>query len=191
MRFFVFLHRFRLQHRVFFSEFCVFLICLHSKPSSFSQTPTRPLAVTKLATSHTPRHDHRLTRPLSRRRSIAHIRGDTNTASALRYMRTEMFTEKNGARSDIPHIAIVITDGKSNNPQITRMEAAKAQAEGIHMFAIGIGNHTDKSELYSLASQPDDHYVFTVEDYTALLYIEDIVAIKTCKGQYGDLQRSL
>lgn len=94
-----------------------------------------------------------------------------------------MFTEKNGARPGIPHIAIIITDGKSNNPQITQMEAAKAQAQGIHLFAIGIGNHTDNSELYYLASDPDDHYLFTVEDYTALLYIEDIVAIKTCTGQ--------
>ncbi|KAI0238260.1 Cartilage matrix protein [Lamellibrachia satsuma] len=114
-------------------------------------------------------------------RNIAHIRGDTNTASALRYMRTVMFSAKNGARPDIPHIAIVITDGKSNNPQITQMEAAKAHAQGIHLFAIGVGNSTDNSELYSLASEPHDHYVFTVEDYNALLYIEDIVAIKTCK----------
>ena len=94
-----------------------------------------------------------------------------------------MFTEKNGARRGIPHIVIVITDGKSNNPQITQQEAAKAQAQGIYMFAIGVGENADKYELHALASDPDDHYLFTVDDYTALLFIEDIVAIKTCEGQ--------
>ena len=119
----------------------------------------------------------------SSRRRIAHVHGDTNTASALRFARTQMFTEKNGARRGIPHIVIVITDGKSNNPQITQQEAAKAQAQGIYMFAIGVGANADQSELHALASDPDDHYLFTVDDYTALLFIEDIVAIKTCEGQ--------
>lgn len=35
----------------------------------------------------------------------------THTASALRRMRTEIFTQQNGDRDDVPNYAIVITDG--------------------------------------------------------------------------------
>ena len=47
---------------------------------------------------------------------IAWRRGRTNTASALRYARTDMFTETNGDREDVINVAVVVTDGGSNMP---------------------------------------------------------------------------
>ena len=89
----------------------------------------------------------------------------------------------NGARPSLPHIAIVLTDGKSNSPTRTAQEAARAREQGIHVFAIGIGSEVERSELEAIASEPTEQYVFQVGDYTALQYIREILAIKTCEGR--------
>jgi len=56
--------------------------------------------------------------------SIAQRRGATETAMALERMRTEMFSTAH-ARSEVPHVAIVITDGESEDPVATAIEAGK------------------------------------------------------------------
>lgn len=120
---------------------------------------------------------------------IKQIKGDTNTAAALSHMRDIMLAPVHGARLDVPHIAIVLTDGKSNEPAKTAREAKLAQKYGIHVFAIGIGEDADLEELQAIASDPDENYVFQVSDYEALLKIYDIVAIKTCEGRpYANLK---
>lgn len=64
--------------------------------------------------------------------------GSTNTADAILAMRTEVFNTKNGDRKRIPNVAVVVTDGISNlNSDRTVTEAIRAQAAGIHIFAIG------------------------------------------------------
>jgi Mg-chelatase subunit ChlD len=42
------------------------------------------------------------------------IHGNTNTADALRELRTVMFTTKHGDRPEAENVAIVMTDGVSN-----------------------------------------------------------------------------
>lgn len=39
-------------------------------------------------------------------------------------------------------IGVVITDGKSTDPELTRKEAQKAHEMGVHMFAIGMTEKT-------------------------------------------------
>ncbi len=56
------------------------------------------------------------------------MRGRTNTAEALLYLRSEMFTPFNGDRLDVPNYAVVITDGESNiNEERTLPEAIEAR----------------------------------------------------------------
>ena len=43
------------------------------------------------------------------------------------------------ARAGVAHIAIVLTDGQSQDWQVTYDEASRAQHAGIDMFAIGVG----------------------------------------------------
>lgn len=114
--------------------------------------------------------------------AVRHYKGDTNTGSAIAYMRDVMFQEHNGARDGVPRIAIVLTDGRSNDPVFTVEEATKAKQEDIVMFAIGVGSDKSMYELTGIASDPDDQYVFQVADYTALQYIKTMLAIETCKG---------
>ncbi|KAK6961160.1 collagen alpha-3(VI) chain-like isoform X4, partial [Biomphalaria glabrata] len=94
--------------------------------------------------------------------------GSTNTADALKTMRSVMFTARNGDRSDVDNVAVVVTDGVSNiNSRRTVPEAEQARAEGIHIYAIGIGL-TDTKELDGIASKPVDENRFAVQDFTEL-----------------------
>ena len=62
---------------------------------------------------------------------MQYIGGGTNTADALRYMREQMFSQNSGARSNVPRIAVVITDGQSSNPIKTTQEADNARLDHI------------------------------------------------------------
>src|SRR5688572_4660382 len=82
------------------------------------------------------------------------------------------------ARSWVPHIAIVITDGDSNNPEETKKEAQLCHQEGIQVVAIGVGSNVGKTELQAIASRPD--MVHSVESYAALEKLGLILAAKAC-----------
>ena len=76
--------------------------------------------------------------------------GGTNTHLGLDEMRDEAFSESNGARpinAGHPRVAIVLTDGKSNDPPKTVLSALKCHDEDITMFAIGVGASVDMNEL--------------------------------------------
>ena len=51
--------------------------------------------------------------------SASYRRGTTNTAAALRYLYNDMFTVSNGDRLSVPNIAVVFTDGESNEQKST------------------------------------------------------------------------
>jgi Mg-chelatase subunit ChlD len=110
--------------------------------------------------------------------------GSTNTADALRTMRTEMFTAANGDRPDVPNVAIVITDGVSNiNARRTIPEAVEAQRSGITVYAIGIGL-TDTTELDGIASKPVDEYRYSVKEFTDLRDLREKVFASLCSGSW-------
>lgn len=50
------------------------------------------------------------------------------------------------------------------------------------MFAIGVGKRVDHQELSDIASDPDDDYMFMVDDFNALSSITEMLAAKTCQG---------
>lgn len=60
-----------------------------------------------------------------------YMRGGTNTADGIKYLRENVFTTKGGARSNVPRIAVVITDGRSSNPTRTASEADLARKDNI------------------------------------------------------------
>ena len=108
--------------------------------------------------------------------------GSTNTADALRTMRTEMYTQANGDRPNVDNIAIVVTDGISNiNSRRTIPDAEQARAAGIHIYAIGIGL-TDTRELDGIASKPVEENRFAVQDFDELRGLRDKVFAALCPG---------
>lgn len=111
---------------------------------------------------------------------IQHMGGGTETSEALRMVRQTGFAP-NVARPNVAKIAIVLTDGLSLDAELTAQEARFAHAAGIKVFAIGIGYAADLSEIRNIASDPDENYVFTVNDFSSLTTIHEHLAIKTCK----------
>ena len=54
-------------------------------------------------------------------------------------MHRELFSSEHGAREDVPHVCILLTDGNSADRDKTLTEAAKAKADGITIIGIGVG----------------------------------------------------
>lgn len=106
----------------------------------------------------------------------------TKTGDAINYASGTMFTEENGARSNVTKIMIVITDGESTEKDLTVKAARMAHDMDIHIFAIGVGYQADRSELNAIASKPSAHYAFMVDNYDALSGIQQKFSIRTCEG---------
>ncbi|XP_071145244.1 matrilin-3-like [Mytilus edulis] len=71
--------------------------------------------------------------------NIPYTTGITNTHKAIQLLYKDGFTRANGERGNtVPKIAIVVTDGASTKPLHTKMQAIKANNQGIIMFAIGM-----------------------------------------------------
>ena len=115
--------------------------------------------------------------------NMPHRYGSTNTAGALLTMRSEMYTAANGDRPNVPNICIVITDGVSNiNSRRTIPEAEQARADGIHIYAIGIGL-TDTTELDGIASKPVEDNRFAVQEFSELRALRDQVFAAFCPSE--------
>ena len=114
--------------------------------------------------------------------AIPYRYGSTNTADGLKTMRTQMYTAANGDRKDVPNVVIILTDGVSNiNSRRTIPEAEQARAEGIHIYAVGIGLR-DTRELDAMASVPASENSFNVQSFDELAALTDRVFQAFCPG---------
>ena len=78
----------------------------------------------------------------------------TDTAEALQLLLSSAQDGTMGLRDGRPHVAIVVTDGRSNRPQRTRNAARALNAAGIYqVYAAGLGG-ADVDELNDIASDP-------------------------------------
>ena len=114
--------------------------------------------------------------------SINDIGGGTNTAEAITNMDHQMFSQKSGARPNVPRIAVVITDGRSSNPTNTAAAANQARADHIGMMSVGIGAGVDQSELHAISDNPDSENSFMVNNYDQLSSITSQIIQKACRG---------
>ena len=112
--------------------------------------------------------EHTTSRDVLNALNLRYTGGKTNTAEALRVARTEMFTNANGDRSDKPNIIILLTDGKSNNRDVTLLEALECRKDGIHIVSIGVGSSVGMSELQGITTDPDSMNLHLVQDFHAL-----------------------
>ena len=87
-----------------------------------------------------------------------------------------------GDRPSVPNVAIIVTDGQSNNPALTAAEAKKARAKGITILALGVGHGSKKSELNEMATDPDSSHVYTADNFDALASLQAFVSNKACEG---------
>ena len=117
--------------------------------------------------------------------SIPYNGGGTNTAYALDAVRTIGFTESTGARSKskgVPRIAIVVTDGYSNNYQQTILAAYDMHDAGIIGFAVGIAG-ANQNELAAIASEPLYVAFISSFDLTLLKNLQVTLSQEACVGK--------
>ncbi|XP_063041609.1 collagen alpha-1(XIV) chain-like [Engraulis encrasicolus] len=89
--------------------------------------------------------------------------GNTLTGLALTYILENSFKTEAGARTGIPRIGILITDGKSQDD--VQPPAQSLKDAGIELFAIGVKN-ADENELKAIASPPQETHVYNVADFS-------------------------
>lgn len=58
----------------------------------------------------------------------------------------------------------------------------EARAQGVTVFAVGVGNEITTSELVSIANRPSSTYVLYAQDYTTIHRIRDSMEQKLCEG---------
>ena len=113
--------------------------------------------------------------------SIEYIFGGTRTDLALTYVRENSFTAASGDRTDVINILIVITDGYSNQPELTRQEADKLHQTDVKVFAIGIGTGVDQTELAHIAT--NDKYVFQIQNFDSFNTLQEDLKKTACEGR--------
>ncbi|KAL2081858.1 hypothetical protein ACEWY4_021676 [Coilia grayii] len=103
--------------------------------------------------------------------------GSTNTGRAMTYVREKIFISNRGARTNVPRVMILITDGKSSDA--FKDPANKLRNTDVEIFAVGVKDAV-RSELEAIASPPTDTHVYTVEDFDAFQRISNELTQSIC-----------
>ncbi|XP_035269109.1 collagen alpha-1(XXI) chain [Anguilla anguilla] len=124
--------------------------------------------------------EHRSNRDLVQAiRDIGYLGGNTQTGRAIRFATDHVFPSTRRSLTAKNRIAVVVTDGKSQDDVVDASVEAKAQ--DIILFAVGVGNEITSSELVSIANKPASDYVLYAEDYTTMDRIRDAMEQKLCE----------
>ncbi|XP_039640696.1 collagen alpha-1(XXI) chain [Perca fluviatilis] len=111
--------------------------------------------------------------------SIEYMGGNTRTGTAIKFATDKLFGLSERGPSGVSRIAVVLTDGKSQDEVLKAAEAARKK--GVILFAIGVGSETEVTELNDIANKPFSTYVFSVEDYKGISRIIQIIRQKLCE----------
>ncbi|XP_015227837.1 PREDICTED: cartilage matrix protein [Cyprinodon variegatus] len=101
----------------------------------------------------------------------------TMTGLAIYHIVNHDFTVLQGARPGVQKIAIVFTDGRSQD--YIGDAAKKAKQFGLKMYAVGVGNALE-SELKQIASEPVEEHYFYTADFKAMSQIAKKLNINVC-----------
>ena len=83
--------------------------------------------------------------------------GGTNLYDALKLTRTEVYTQRRGARNGALRAAIILTDGDVGTRQ-TIQTATLCKNDGIWLMAVGVTEHVNVAGLHEIISSPSDYY---------------------------------
>ena len=120
-------------------------------------------------------------------RGISYTGGGTNTHQALALLRTSIFSEVLGVRSDFEatKVAIVITDGRSSNPSETKTQADLLRSdENFLIYAIGVGSGVGVTELNNIAGSSST--VLQLQDFRVaeLQRLQERIVEDACFSMY-------
>jgi len=113
-------------------------------------------------------------------KNLKHTGGDTNIAAALRAVRS-MFRVERGARTTVPKILILVTDGRDNIATTrTVLEANLTKSAGIEIFTIGIAGDIIIKQLEDIATSRTHFY--HASDFRALSSVLQNLLDHSCKA---------
>lgn len=116
-------------------------------------------------------------------RTLPYQGGGTNTGAALNFTLKEVFDEQRGSRKGVPKVAIVITDGESQDR--VSEAAISLRRTGIKIYAVGIKD-ANQTELAEMASYPSSRHVFNVTDFTSLRPLKQDLQKRLCTNIITD-----
>ncbi|XP_052379346.1 collagen alpha-1(XII) chain-like isoform X14 [Oncorhynchus keta] len=105
--------------------------------------------------------------------------GNTMTGEAMDYLLKNTFTEANGARKGFPKVAMIITDGKSQDP--VENIAKKLKNMGVEIFTLGIKG-ADEDELKQMASTPYRTHVYNILNFDLIKNVQKELITHVCSG---------
>nr|XP_014348789.1 PREDICTED: collagen alpha-1(XII) chain [Latimeria chalumnae] len=111
--------------------------------------------------------------------SIPYKGGNTMTGEAVDYLIRNTFIEAAGARRGYPKVAIIITDGKSQDP--VEDAARELRHSGVEVFALGIKG-ADVEELDIMGSLPLSKHVFNVANFDLIKDVQNEIIAQVCAG---------
>lgn len=89
--------------------------------------------------------------------NLTYLRGQTDTAGALRDLIDKVFDASGGMRTNIANTTIVVTDGiPTKDVDQVPIIAKEAQEKGIRILVVGVGEAADTGLLSSIASEPKE-----------------------------------
>uniref|UniRef100_A0A8C2Z6A7 Collagen type XII alpha 1 chain n=1 Tax=Cyclopterus lumpus TaxID=8103 RepID=A0A8C2Z6A7_CYCLU len=119
--------------------------------------------------------------------SLPYKGGNTMTGDAIDYLLQNIFTEAAGSRKGFPKVAMIITDGKSQDP--VEEYAKRLRNIGVEIFVLGIKG-ADEDELREMASTPHNKHVYNVPNFDMVQEVERKIITEVCSGvdeQLGSL----
>uniref|UniRef100_A0A3B3V773 Collagen alpha-1(XXI) chain n=1 Tax=Poecilia latipinna TaxID=48699 RepID=A0A3B3V773_9TELE len=111
--------------------------------------------------------------------NINYLGGNTQTGRAIKFAVDHVFSASQRVSQVKNRIAVVVTDGKSQDDVVDA--SMEARAQGITVFAVGVGSEITTSELISIANKPSSTYVLYAQDYTNIDRIRDSMEQKLCE----------
>lgn len=111
----------------------------------------------------------------------------TRTDLALRTAEEQMFTQKNGTRSGIPKVLIVLVDGsqtKRADFEDPADVAEEMRQKGIKIIVVGMGKQVKEKDLRKIAGKKSN--LFIAKSFSDLLKKDFVKKVqkKACKGEY-------
>lgn len=106
--------------------------------------------------------------------------GGTRTGQGLNVIRTQILSNLETSRDQLPKVVVVLTDGLSQDNVASPAQALRNM--GVTVIAVGTGCCFYRPELNVMASDPDQDHVFAVS-FTDLQQITASLREQICFGK--------
>ncbi|XP_023137697.2 collagen alpha-6(VI) chain-like isoform X2 [Amphiprion ocellaris] len=119
---------------------------------------------------------------------MPYSQGGTNTGAALTFTLKNIFTEQQGSRKGVQKVAVVVTDGQSQDSVV--VPAATLRRAGVTVYAVGIKD-ANVTELREMVTPPHEKHVFTVDSFTQLKQLQQTLQKSLCSNIIEDAIKSV